>query len=214
MTTVDLNYLGYSKENPPDRSLIGSNLLYAPRITIDGINEYGLAVAILAVPIAEPPFDPNKPDTDEVGMMRLILDDAKTIDEAVEIIKQYNILFHEGAGHFMIADASGDSAVIEFIDGQVVVFRTDTDWQVCTNFILSQEDRNKNGLFRYETAMECLNENSGILSEEQAMQLLSDVSQDSTVWSVIYNLRTGEMQIAMGKKYEEVNCFDLQMHNE
>lgn len=188
-------------------------ILPALRITIDGVNEYGVAVAALTVPHAKPPYDPEKPSTDEVGMMRLILDYATTVDEAVEKIKEYNIIFHEEVIHYMIADASGDSAVIEFINGDVVVYRTDDPWQVCTNFILSQESSNKY-CERYDKAVAKLDEKNGILSEEEAMQLLSDISQGGTIWSVIYNLKTGESHIAMGKNYDRIHVFDLNMINE
>lgn len=214
LSTVDLFFLGYSWKDLPDRSLLGNRLLVAPRITIDGVNEYGLAVAILTVPIAEPPYDPEKPSTDEVGMMRILLDYTKTVDEAIEKINEYNILFYQGDAHFMIADASGDSAVIEFVDGETVVHRESTDWQVCTNFVLSQEKGDRMGIVRYETAVERIEENDGVLSEEEAMHLLSDISQPGTVWSVIYNLKTGETEIIMGRKYTQSHFFDLEMQGE
>lgn len=213
LAMVDLYYLGYNKGNPPNRSLLGNSILYAPRITIDGVNEYGLAVASLTVPYAKTPYDPDKPSTDEVGIMRLILDYATTVDEAIDKMKEYNIVFHTDPLHFMIADASGDSAVIEFIDGELIIHRTDEAWQACTNFILSTETGNKY-CERYIKAVERLEETNGILSEEEAMTLLSDVTQDGTIWSVVYNLRSGEAYIAMGRDYDHIIEFDLDMINE
>lgn len=214
LAMTDLYYLGYNQNRLPNRSLFRTGLMVAPRITIDGVNEYGLAVATLTVPFAKPPYDPKKETTDEAGMSRLILDHASTVDEAVDKINEYNLMFHEGPIHFMIADGSGDSAVVEFLDGQVLVHRDKNDWQVCTNFILSQDLGEKWGLDRYNKAAERLEERNGILSEEEALQLLSDVSQKDTIWSVVYNLRTGETEIVMGKNYTKVNHFDLRMHNE
>lgn len=212
---ADLYYLGYNKNNPPKKSLFKSGpLLQAPRITIDGFNEYGLAAAILTVPSAKLPYDPEKPTTDEVGMMRLILDDAKTVEEAIDIINDYNIIFHEAASHFMISDATGDSAVIEFIGGEIQVHRENTDWQICTNFILSEDLGEKWGLDRYNIATARLEEKKGILTKEEAMELLSDIKQDGTIWSVVYNLKTGEANVVMGKNYDDVNNFDLDMNNE
>ncbi|NLO40546.1 MAG: linear amide C-N hydrolase [Ruminiclostridium sp.] len=213
LSMADLFYLGYNKDNPPNKSLFDNNILIAPRITIDGVNEYGLAIASLTVPHAEPPFDSEKPSTDEVGMIRLVLDYATTVDEAVEKIKEYNMVFHTEVIHYMIADANGDSAIIEYIDGEIVLYRTDEPWQACTNFIFSLESSNKY-CERYAKAVERLDEKKGILSEEDAMQLLSDITQDGTVWSVVYNLKTGKAYIAMGKKFDEVREFDLNMINE
>lgn len=213
LSMVDLFYLGYNKGNPPNKSLLNNGILYAPRVTIDGVNEYGLAVASLTVPHAKTPFDPDKPSTDEVGIMRLILDYATTVDEAVKKFKEYNIIFHTDPLHFMIADASGDSAVIEFIDSEIIIHRTEEPWQACTNFILSTESGNKY-CERYFKAIERLEEKQGVLSEEEAMKLLSDVDQEGTVWSVVYNLRTGEADIAMGRDYDTIIEYDLNMINE
>lgn len=213
LSMADLFYLGYNKDNPPNKSLFNNSLLIAPRITIDGVNEYGLAIASLTVPHAEPPFDSEKPSTDEVGMIRLVLDSATTVDEAVEKIRDYNMVFHSEIIHYMIADANGDSAIIEYLDGEIVLHRTDEPWQACTNFIFSLESSNKY-CERYDKAIERLEEKKGILSEEDAMQLLSDVTQEGTVWSVVYNLKTGETYIAMGRDYDNVMEFDLKMINE
>lgn len=213
LSMADLFYLGYNKNNPPNKSLFNNSLLIAPRITIDGVNEYGLAIASLTVPHAEPPFDSEKPSTDEVGLIRLVLDYATTVDEAVEKIRAYNMVFHSELIHYMIADANGDSAIIEYIDGEIVLHRTDEPWQACTNFIFSLESSNKY-CERYDKTIERLEEKKGILSEEDAMQLLSDVTQEGTVWSVVYNLKTGETYIAMGRNYDNVMKFDLNMINE
>ncbi len=215
LTMADLFYLGYNESNPPVRSLTkGGNLMAAPRVTIDGVNEYGLSLAILSVPYAKPPYDPEKLTTDEVGINRLILDNAKTVAEAVEVMKQYNIKFQEGPAHFMIADANGDSAVIEFLDGEIVALWREEAWQVCTNFILSADLQDNEGKDRYDIAEQTLKEKNGILTEEEAMDLLGAISQNSTVWSVVYNLKTGEADIVMGKKYDQVHTFDLKMYNE
>lgn len=114
----------------------------------------------------------------------------------------------------MLADANGDSAVVEFIDSQIVVHRNKEDWQVCTNFILSRDIGGKSGLDRYNKAIKRLEESNGILSENEAMQLLSDISESGTVWSVIYNLRTGEANIVMGRKYTKIINYDINMINE
>ncbi len=210
LSMADLFYLGYRKDNPPKKSLRNKIIFITPRITIDGVNEYGLAVATLTVPHAEPPYDPEQPSTDEVGMVRLILDYTSTVDEAVEKIKEYNMVFHTDPIHFMIADASGDSAVVEYIDGEIVVYRTDEPWQACTNFILASETSFKY-CQRYDKAVKKLEETEGILSEKEAMELLANIDQDGTVWSVVYNLKTGEADIVMGRKYDKIIEYSLNM---
>lgn len=173
-----------------------------------------MSLAILTVPAARTSYDPQKPTTDEAGINRLILDNARTLDEAIEELNQYNLAFHDGPAHFMIADANGDSAVIEFIEGETNILRNEKPWQVCTNFILSRDLFQKVGKDRYDLAEQTLGDKNGILSEEEAMELLSAISQGGTVWSVVYNLKTGEADIVMGRKYDQVHSFDLKMNNE
>jgi hypothetical protein len=149
----DLYYLGYSKDKLPSGSLFSDRaLLSAPRITIDGMNEYGVALAMLSVPHAEPALDPNKQTIDEAAAVRLILDNAKTVEEAVEVLKGYNMAFHDGASHFMIADGKGNSVVVEFTGGEITVIKSDNPWQVVTNFILSSTGREGVGQDRYDIA--------------------------------------------------------------
>ncbi len=215
LVTADLFYLGYSYSNPPTNSIFNNQrLLDAPRITIDGMNEYGLSLAILSVPYAKPTLDPNKLTTDEVGANRILLDHAKTVEEAIEELNKINIKFHNSAAHFMIADAGGNSAVVEFIKGEMKVVRNEKSWQVCTNFVLSEDIYGKVGKDRYDLAEKVLQEKNGVLSEEEAMDLLSKVSQSGTMWSVIYNLKTGDTSIAMGRKFDQINEFHLDMKEE
>lgn len=208
----DLYYLGYSKDKLPSGSLFSDRvLLSAPRITIDGMNEHGVALAILSVPHAEPALDIKKQSIDEGAAVRLILDQAKTVSDAVDVLKGYNMLFHEGASHFMIADGNGDSVVAEFVNGEIVVIKSDNPWQVATNFILSSKSREGVGQNRYDLAEETLEKTQGVLSEEDAMKLLSSVSQPGTLWSVIYNLKTGEVRLALKMKYDKLYTFHLKM---
>ncbi len=39
------------------------------------------------------------------------------------------------------------------------------------------------------------------------MELLSEVAQDSTQWSVVYQMARREVSVVMGKAYERVHTF-------
>lgn len=49
----------------------------------------------------------------------------KNMDEAVSLLSNYNIYFHfgsiQGGGHYFVSDSHGNSAVIEFLDGEMKV---------------------------------------------------------------------------------------------
>lgn len=110
--------------------------LYAP---LDGMNEKGLAVSVNmiqdAATIAQ---DTEKPDITTTTAIRLLLNKAATVDEALELLKQYDL--HASFGmmiHFAIADNSGRGVAVEYIDNEMVVSET----PVVTNFYLAEGDK-------------------------------------------------------------------------
>jgi penicillin V acylase-like amidase (Ntn superfamily) len=83
--------------------------LAAPYSAKDGINEYGLAVACLTDAKAIYPQH-NKINLFDETLPRLILDKAKTVDEAVQLVDNYNLFYIIAPLHFLVADANGNSA--------------------------------------------------------------------------------------------------------
>ena len=207
VSMVDLFYLGFEgmQEIPWADRL---NLLGAPYATIDGMNERGVAIGQNAVPKREVSKDPNKPTLLNSQILRLVLDHAKDVNEAISLIQEYNAEFLLPV-HFHIADASGKSAIVEYTDGKIVVVPQENPWQVSTNFLISEE--NKPDCWRYKLVSESLSNVDGKIPQDEAMRLLSRAKQDSTVWSIVYNLNTGQIQLAMGKDYENVHSFKLDM---
>jgi predicted choloylglycine hydrolase len=210
VSMVDLFYLGLEglQEIPWARRI---NLLGSPYATIDGMNECGVAIVQNAVPRRNTPKDPNRPTLLNSQIARLVLDHAKDVDEAVTLIKQYNIDFADTPVHFHIADASGKSAIVEYMDGGISVVRDGKPWQVSTNFLFSEASKPE--CWRYNEAAKSLGDSQGSKSADEAMSLLQNTSQDSTMWSVVYNLTTGQVRLAMGKDYEHVHTFELEAKN-
>ncbi len=207
---VDLFYLGLEglQEIPWGKRI---NLLGSPYATIDGMNECGVAIAQNAVPRRNTPKDPNRPTLLNSQIARLVLDHAKDVDEALTLIRQYNIDFADTAVHFHIADASGKSAIVEYVDGGISVVRGDKPWQVSTNFLFSEVI--KPPCVRFDTATKSLADSQGSKSDDEAMSLLQSTSQDHTKWSVVYNLTTGQISLALGKGYDKAHAFKLKMKN-
>ncbi|UCD48988.1 MAG: linear amide C-N hydrolase [Phycisphaerales bacterium] len=208
VSLVDLYYLGLEglQEIPWSQRFV---LLAAPYATIDGMNECGVAIAQNAVPERNTPRDPNRPTLLNSQIMRLVLDYAKDVEEALTLIQQYNVEFVGPRGHFHLADASGASAIVEYVDGGIAIVRDDGPWQISTNFLLSEEIKPE--CWRYRIACQTLKAAQGSMSQEQAMDLLKAVKQNHTVWSVVYGLSTGQIRLAMGQDYENVHAFRLGM---
>lgn len=112
---------------------------------IDGMNTEGLSVAILYLPGTKfPAFDPKdqKPVLAIYDIASFLLSQAKTVPEALELIRSHQLVqsaVKEKEGifikdlpiHFVVRDKTGNSAVIEFIDGQTKIYEKAGD--VLTN---------------------------------------------------------------------------------
>jgi predicted choloylglycine hydrolase len=210
ISMVDISYLGVSKNDSPlDHSDQLTNLPYFP---FDGMNEHGLSVGLMALAEADPPYDSNKQTVGSLNIIRILLDNARNLDEAIALFGDYNIDFTGGPPlHYMIMDASRHSAVIEFINGSMNVLRNDEQWQVSTNFVLtglSKEER-RAMCYRYRTAYDALEEKSGIITAQDAVTILENVSQSNTIWSVVYNVVKNDIHVAIGRKYGELHEFEF-----
>jgi len=211
VSMVDLYYLGLEgmQEIPWSKRFV---LLGAPYATIDGMNECGVAIAQNAVPRRNFPKDPNKPTLLNSQIVRLVLDHAKDVDEALTLIQQYNIDFADVSVHFHVADVSGKSAIVEYVDGGISIIRSEKNWQVSTNYLFSEALQPD--CWRYKKASESLTREQGDITNEQAMGILQGTSQQHTTWSVVYNLSTGGINLVMGKDYDQVHNFKLSMESQ
>lgn len=160
-------------------------------VPMDGINEKGLCIADLEVNEGgmENP-DTEKPDLTITTAIRLLLNKAATVDEAVTLLKQHDI--HPSAGmshHLAISDATGASVVVEFIGADMVV--TDTDY--VTNFCVANGDKTAGGESsekRYDTLVAASEDVNNILDFDIVLNTLKSVAQtegkSKTKWSVVY----------------------------
>ena len=213
---VDIAYLGFAgdlSENltaRPVDELVG--LLDAPYIPFDGLNEAGLVIGMAAVAPGNMPVDPEKETIGSLGAIRVMLDKAATVEEALDILFGYNIDFEGGPPvHYLIADATGDSVLVEYYDGEVHVFESATAWHQATNFLRAAVDSPEGQCRRYDTIAAELEAGRGYLDVDAAMRLLATVAQSHTQWSVVYNASSGELQVVMGKDFDRVHSFSLDM---
>jgi hypothetical protein len=91
------------------------------------------------------------------------------------------------------------------------VIRNEDPWLVATNFILDEEKPvgADSSCWRYNRAYARLEEAGGELSSVQAMNLLNDVSQDSTLWSVVYELNSRKIHVVIRRDFESGFEFQL-----
>jgi len=220
ISTVNLTYAGYSKDNLPKELSMNSFLtLAAPYLPFDGINEKGLAIALLAVPEVQAPYSDNKVTLNTTTIIRLVLDKAKNIEEAVNLIKQYNVYFSGGVEcHYLIADATGKSVLVEFWDNDVKTVYSNTEYQIASNYIQYNDVNIGEGYTefdRYNRVMNEIERNSKTVSINTALELLSKVGvydengNDKLQWSVVYNLNSLNGKLFINRDVENMYLFSL-----
>lgn len=187
--------------------------LYAP---LDGMNEAGLAVSVNmiqdAASIAQ---DTENPDITTTTAVRLLLDKAANVEEALELLGQHDL--HGSMGmmiHFAIADSTGRSVAVEYVDHEMIV----TDTTVLTNFYLADGEKNGIGTQqsheRYDILMRLLEE-TPTMTMAEVRNALDSVSKDnfgefeSTEWSIVMNLATGEARYYHRENYTKSYVFTL-----
>ncbi len=212
LSMVDLHYLDFGdgvtlEELRGQRDRIAQR---APYLPFDGVNEKGVAVGQMAVPSAEPPFDPGKPTLYELALIRLVLDYATDTTHGVELMRGYNYGVTSPAVHFLIGDRSGESALVEYVGGEMKVTRSTEPFMVATNFVVfGSRAPAATGCWRYDRAYSTLQARGGVLSRAEALELLSAVSQDHTMWSAVYDLRDRAVDVVPGRRYGRSYRFTL-----
>lgn len=187
--------------------------MYAP---LDGMNEQGLCVSVNMIQDSSNiQQTTDKPDLTTTTAVRLLLNRAASVDEAIALLQQYDL--HASMDmmiHFAISDAFGNSVVVEYIDNQMVITKT----PVVTNFYLSDGQKYGVGTAqsheRYDILM-ALIKNSSVQTMSDVKKALDSVSKDnfnefeSTEWSIIYNQTTGEVQYYHRENYQQGYVFHI-----
>lgn len=190
ISSVDLQFLGITEGEYVDSVMEKLICLAATYVPLDGINEAGVSCGIYMSyqgpdgEVVSTDQNTDKPDVTSTTLLRLILDYAGSVEEAVALAQQYDL--HDSANtsfHYMVADSTGKSAILEWVD---VSDETDTDgtkrelrvyyndedailgeaeaannFQYVTNFIVTNDyytnNDDKKGLDRYNEIESCIN---------------------------------------------------------
>jgi hypothetical protein len=217
VSMVDIAYLGFAGSGVSgltDLPLVDrASLLAAPLLPFDGMNERGLAVGMAAVPPGHMQPDPDKETIGSLLVIRRMLDYASNVDEAVEIIRSYNVDMQGGPPiHYLVADPSGRAALVEFHQGKMVVTYNDNAWHLATNFLRASVGESAEGeCWRYDKINQRLAKAQGQVGPHEAMDLLGKVSQAGTQWSVVYGMSSGDVNVAMGREYDTVHTLALEL---
>jgi len=238
LSMVSMNFVGLEGAQLMDGKTDVSILAAAPLMQMDGMNEKGFAISVLVVVANDcaKQYDESKHSIMTSVMMRMLLDRAATVDEALEMLTEYNY-FSDGLQserkpgnksnyHFLLSDATGHTVVLEYIkEGDP---DSDSPWvmnpvneRIATNHFRSKgwkhigrQDE------RWLQMNKTLEESGGILTEAEGMKLLDSVHQTphdnhegKTQWSVIYNLTRRTATVCVNGKYDKSYKFSLKRFN-
>lgn len=222
VSTVNMDFIRQGADGVAGMALKADEVmtiaaLYAP---LDGMNEKGLAVSVNMIQdSATISQDTEKSDITTTTAIRLLLDKAGTVEEALGLLEQYDM--HASMGmmvHLAIADAAGNSVVVEYIGNEMAV----TETPVVTNFYLAEGEKYGIGTEqsheRYEILMNYLEENE-FLDETEVRDALDRVSKDnfggfeSTEWSIVFNLSKGKATYYHREDYTQGYVFTIEQRN-
>lgn len=189
------------------------------RIAEGGMNDQGLFIAVNGLNEdtgwAANPDLPNWESWEgwyETGVPDGILAKCRTVDEAVIVFKGHN-LFTLNRVKFLIADATGRSAIVEWSrNGLTIVDRGNSSHQVSSNFVNSNFEPSEEPCYRYQLASDLLSASDWTPGIDSLRRILSGVHlefQTPTVLSTICNLTTGEIHLYYFHDFEDVRIFDL-----
>ena len=225
VSVVNLSFLGYNETYTPNKLLDRINTLATAYFPLDGVNEKGLAVGVLQLQAPATAQDNGKPDVGTTLAIRAMLDTCATVDEAIAFLESVDMFAAaKGCYHFQIADATGKSVVVSYVENEMVItVESEKGFIAATNFYLHEVpfEYEKQGLDRYEILEKTLTEKKSVLTADEGMNLLRDVRITgtdpdekgrvySTQWSSIYDLTNPSLALCADMDYENAYIYSVE----
>ncbi|HEY6978200.1 MAG TPA: linear amide C-N hydrolase [Chitinophagaceae bacterium] len=186
---------------------------YGKEFPTGGMNEDGLVVELMWLDGARYPENDARSAVGVLQWIQYQLDNFSTTEEVINSDALLRIESKSVPLHYLVADASGSVASIEFLGGKMVVHKgRELPFPVLTNstYASSAEAENKylkrndgvlpgdNSLDRFVTACNMIQQfnakNINTTVTDFAFSILDKVSQgDYTKWSIVYDITNKEI---------------------
>ncbi len=196
--------------------------LTAPFVCLDGINEKGVSIAVLTLDSEPVHQNTRKPVISTTLAVRLVLDKAASTDEAISLLKEYDMFASSGRDyHFYINDRDGDGRVVEYDCESESRELVDMPVSAATNFYGIYEEKvkpnQKNGIYghgkeRYEAVLDVLSEQINSVTKDTVWDALKASAQkpnpkditSNTQWSIAYNNTNQTAELALRRHFDDV----------
>lgn len=183
-------------------TVVGYQLAWA------GMNEKGLVMSTMALPETQNPKPDERPPLHSPHWMQYMLDNCGSVKEVIAADPKVRIF--ETVDHYLVADRTGDCAVIEFLDGRMVVHTgqklpaavlTNSTYSESIDFLnkgvagLKERDGIRtitNSLRRFRIAADQVKAFKPAGAEhavKYAFETLDTVGGDGTLWSIVFDMQ-------------------------
>ncbi len=187
-----------------------------------GMNEKGLVISTMALYETENPNPDERPPLVSAYWMQYIFDTCATVDDVIASDKIVRI--KDTVDHYLICDAGGNIAVIEFLDGKMVVYKQESlPIKALTNSVYSQciselnegnLEKSNNSKKRFAKMQKMLTNyqaDSNITPVSYSFEILDEVSAGRyTRWSIVFDIKNG---IIYFKTYKNKNEREININN-
>jgi tetratricopeptide (TPR) repeat protein len=175
-----------------------------------GMNDQGLFLDMNAVNSTGWRHDPGKPNFDGC-IIDHVLSHYATVDEVVNFFQQYNVPLDNV--RVPVADAWGNSVIVEWAKGETQFVYKQGDYQISTNHVQSNYDNlDEYPCTRYKIADQILR-NAETASIDLIRSVLSATHFEylaQTLYSNICDLKRKRICLYHFHNFEEVVIFDLE----
>ena len=222
ITTFSTDFFGFGENYKPEGFQNQFMALASLFMALDGINEKGLAIAVLdAGDKVVTKQDTPKPDLTTTSAVQYLLKNAANVKEALELLRGIDMNSDPGSAyHFSMADATGRSVAVEYVDNRTVV----TESPFVTNHYLCKEKFEAGlheGDHRHEKLMEQYLKTGGVMNEEQLTKAITSVTQlpekgaivGGTLWTMVMDLKHPSVTYYSRRHFDKPFHFELSQTN-
>jgi penicillin V acylase-like amidase (Ntn superfamily) len=178
-----------------------------------GMNEAGLVIEESSLNVSKYPEADDRKAVDEIQWIQYQLDVSASVDDVIASDKFLRIKSYYGNSHYFVYDKQGDALTVDALDGKIVFHKipnggvqvlTNNPYTVGMDKLKTYEGFGGTGpvptspqsLDRFCKAADMikkyeLNDTTNIV--DYAFNILNTIKQQSTIWSVVYDITKREI---------------------
>jgi penicillin V acylase-like amidase (Ntn superfamily) len=204
---------------------------YGKEFPTGGMNEAGLVVEIMWADGTQYPAPDKRPAVGVLQWVQYQLDNNSSVEEVLATDKIIRLSSNNPPLHYLVADANGNAATIEFFDGKTIIHTgKDLPFPVLTNNFYSESAKSAvdanvltgntsfsfqdNSLFRFAktcSMLQSYQQNKiNKPAVDYAFDILGNVAvKDFTKWSIVYDLKNRKVYFQTAS-YPDIKSFNYE----